>query len=109
MLYLNVKRSNSDSLPIKPTAAAATAIDCGEIILPVTPPDEFAASASTGSIPTDVAVTCCNFANKTFADVSDPVINTPIHPNTGEKNGNSAPVLASTKPSVVVIPAALTT
>ena len=37
-LCLRVKRNRSDSLPTKPVAAQATAIDCGEIILPVTPP-----------------------------------------------------------------------
>src|SRR5213080_399143 len=93
-LCLIVNRKRSDSLPASPTAAQATAIDCGEIIFPVTPPDEFAANANTGFIPMDVAVTFCRFANNTFADVSDPVMNTPIHPRKGEKNGKKVdPVL----------------
>ena len=49
-LCLMVKRNKSDSLPANPTAAQATAMDCGEIILPVTPPEALAASANTGSI-----------------------------------------------------------
>jgi hypothetical protein len=39
---LTVKRNRSDSLPTRPTAAQAMAIDCGEIILPVTPPVSWA-------------------------------------------------------------------
>ena len=47
---VNLKRS--DSFPTRPTAAAPMAIDCGEIILPVTPPDAFALTVTTGSTPT---------------------------------------------------------
>src|SRR6478735_207077 len=36
-------------------------------------------------------------------------MNTPSHPSSGEKTGNSAPVPASARPSVVVIPDALLT
>ena len=108
-LCFKVKRSSSDSLPARPTAAQATAIDCGDIIFPVTPPLELAAIARTGSIPTDIEVTFCRFPNIKLADVSDPVINTPSHPNTGEKNGNKAPVLAKVIPSVVDIPEAFVT
>ncbi len=52
-LCLKVNRNNSDSFPTNPTEAAPTAIDCGEIILPVTPPEAFAATVITGSIPTE--------------------------------------------------------
>ena len=47
-LCFKVKRNSSDSLPAKPTAAQATAMDCGEIIFPVTPPEEFVATARSG-------------------------------------------------------------
>src|SRR3954467_10580667 len=98
-LCLIVKRNKSDSFPARPTAAQATAIDCGEIIFPVTPPEELAARASTGSIPTEVAVIFCRLPNNKFAEVSEPVINTPSQPRKGEKNGNSnEPVLASVIP-----------
>lgn len=109
-LCLIVKRNNSDSLPASPTAAQATAIDCGEIIFPVTPPDEFAAKASTGFIPIDSAVTFWRLANNTLLDVSEPVMNTPSQPRKGAKNGNrTEPVFASAKPSVVLIPEAFVT
>ena len=45
-LCLTVKRNSSDSLPTRPVAAHATAIDCGEIIFAVTPPVVFAATTS---------------------------------------------------------------
>ncbi len=41
--YFKVNLNKSDSLPTNPTAAQAIAILCGEIILPTTPPTEFAA------------------------------------------------------------------
>ena len=108
-LCFTVKRSKSDSFPANPTAAQATAMDCGEIILPVTPPEEFAASARSGSIPIDVAVIFCKLPNNKLADVSDPVIKTPSQPSTGEKKGNNAPVLANSRPKVVLIPEAFVT
>ena len=37
--------------PTNPTAAQAIAIDCGEIILPVTPPLVLAATNNTSGIP----------------------------------------------------------
>jgi hypothetical protein len=66
----NLKRNRSTSFPAKPTAALATAMDCGEIILPVIPPEELAAIANTGSIPTEIALIICKFPNSKFADVS---------------------------------------
>ena len=101
--------SNSGSLPTNPTAAAATAIDCGEIILPTTPPDALAATANSGSIPTLLAVTCCNLANSKLADVSEPVMNTQIHPRAGDKTLNAAPVAAKAYPKVLDIPDAFIT
>ena len=55
-LCLTVNLNKSDSLPIRPTAAAPTAIDCGEIILPVTPPDALALTVTSGSNPNVSAV-----------------------------------------------------
>lgn len=51
ILCFTVKRNKSDSLPTRPTAAQAIAIDCGEIILPVTPPLVFAATSNTSGTP----------------------------------------------------------
>ena len=50
--------NKSDSLPTNPTAAQAIAILCGEIILPTTPPTEFAARNNVSLIPSSCAVTC---------------------------------------------------
>ena len=105
-LCLTVNLSKSDSLPTSPTAAAATAIDCGEIILPTTPPDALAATATNGSIPTPLAVTCCSLPNSKLADVSDPVMNTPIQPSAGDSTKNAFPVAAKADPKVFDIPEA---
>ena len=75
-------------------------MDCGEIILPVTPPVVLAATAKVGSKPKWLAVLACKEPNKAFEEVSEPVKNTPNHPKNGEKNGNKAPVPAKTKAKV---------
>lgn len=86
-LCLKVNRKRSDSLPTRPTAAAPTAIDWGEIILPVTPPVALALTVTKGSNPKVSAVCACSFPNNAFADVSEPVRKTPNQPNIGEKMG----------------------
>src|SRR5678815_2037235 len=88
-LCLTVNLKSSDSFPTKCPAAAATAIDCGEIILPTTPPDTLAATVTTGSTPMDVAVAAWSFPNNALAEVSEPVIKTPNHPSIGAKKGNN--------------------
>src|ERR1700754_2457200 len=107
-LCFTVNRKRSDSLPTNPPAAAATAIDCGEIILPTTPPEQLAATVTTGGTWIWVDVTYCSLANKAFEAVSEPVMNPPSQPNTGAKNGNKGPVLASNKAMVVVMPESFT-
>ena len=103
-LCFTVKRNNSDSFPTRPTAAAPMAMDCGEIILPVTPPDALALTVTTGSTPRVSAVVACSLQNNAFDEVSEPVRNTPSHPSTGEKNGNRNPVLANATAMVVDMP-----
>src|SRR3989338_8963391 len=103
-LCLRVKRNRSDSLPTRPVAAQATAIDCGEIILPVTPPLVLAATSKVGSTPIWCAVVACSELNRALDEVSEPVRNTPSQPRNGEKNGNSTPVPASTKARVEDMP-----
>ena len=71
-LCLTVKRNRSDSLPARPTAAQAMAMDWGEIILPVTPPVVLAATVSTGDRPSWLAVVACSAPNKALAEVSEP-------------------------------------
>ena len=83
----------------KTNRAQAIAIDCGEIILPVTPPVVFLQREAL-QIRRLVAVMACKFENSAFADVSDPVRNTPIQPKNGEKNGNSPPVPANANANV---------
>ena len=84
-----------------PVAAQATAIDCGEIILPVTPPLVFAATSRVSETLICCAVVDCSEPNRAFEEVSEPVRNTPSQPRNGEKNGNITPVPASTSASVV--------
>src|SRR6476620_903238 len=103
-LCFTVKRKRSASFPMRPTAAAPIDIDCGEIILPVTPPLAFAATVTTGSTPIALAEVCCILQKKAFDEVSEPVRNTPNQPRMGEKKGKRIPVLASAVPIVVDIP-----
>src|SRR5688500_17114464 len=103
-LCFTVNLNKSDSFPTRPTAAAPIAIDCGEIIFPVTPPEAFALTVTTGSTPRASADVDFNLQNKALEDVSDPVRNTPSHPRMGEKKGNRAPVPASAIAMVIDIP-----
>ena len=89
--YLIVLRKISVSLPTRPVAAQAIAIDWGEISLPATPPKMLAEVVSTGFRPVWVAVTCCSLPNKAEDDVTEPVKNTPNQPIAGEKIGNNLP------------------
>ncbi|MNG21592.1 hypothetical protein D3C84_1059800 [compost metagenome] len=58
----------------------ATTIDCASTILPMTPPELFAAAISTGLIPNCSAVTRCKPPNSTLEAVSEPVKATPSQP-----------------------------
>src|SRR6202035_2541846 len=90
--WRTVKRKSSDSRPTRPPAAAATAIDWGEIILPTTPPLTFAETVTTGSRPMALAVVACSLPKRALEEVSDPVINPPSQPRRGEKKGRGKPV-----------------
>src|SRR5438045_667013 len=79
------------ALPGGPTAAAAMARFCGEIILPSTPPEEFAAAIRTGFSPVWWAAVTCRAPNSEFEDVSEPVTATPSQPRMGEIRANAAP------------------
>ena len=99
---VNLKRS--DSLPTIPADAHAIEIDCGEIILPQTPPVVLAVTIKVSFNPNCCAVFCCNPQKSAFDEVSEPVKNTPNQPRIGEKNGNKKPVFARTSAIVVDIP-----
>ena len=57
------------------------------IILPITPPELFAAAISVGLRPSCSAVIRCRLPNSTFDEVSEPVSATPSHPSIVPKNG----------------------
>ena len=100
ILCFRVNRKMVPSSPTRPVAAVATAMLWGEIIFPVTPPLELAATMRLGSTPICCAVVFCREPNRALEDVSEPVRNTPSQPRIGEKNGNSAPVAVKASPKV---------
>src|SRR5450830_59789 len=103
-LCFKVKRNRSDSLPTRPVAAQATAIDWGEIIFAVTPPVVLAATSKVSDTPIWCAVVFCKEQNKAFDEVSEPVRKTPSQPRNGEKNGKAAPLPASSRARVDDMP-----
>ena len=89
---------------VRPVATLATTMLWASIILPITPPELLAAAVRTGETPICSAVTFCRLPNSTFEEVSLPVSATPSQPSSGEKNGNSTPVLAKARPMVASEP-----
>ena len=87
-----------------PTAAAPMARFWGEIILPSTPPLEFAAAISIGDRSAFSAADTCSAPNSALDDVSEPVTATPSQPRIGESRANAAPAPASQLPIVIVWP-----
>src|SRR5215217_6130558 len=83
----NTKRRIVPSCPNQLVAVDATTIDWASIILPMTPPDEFAAAISTGLRPNCSEVIFCRFPKSTLDAVSDPVNATPNQPSSVPKNG----------------------
>src|SRR6202011_4165048 len=88
----NTKRRMVPSCPNQLVAVEATTIDCASIILPMTPPDEFAAPIRIGERPSCSEVIFCRLPNSTFEAVSDPVSATPTQPSKVPKKGYSTPV-----------------
>src|ERR1700744_6379090 len=84
---LNTKRRIEPSCPYQLLAVEATTIDCASIILPITPPDEFAADIRIGERFSCSDVIRCKFPNRMFEAVSDPVSATPNQPSSVPKNG----------------------
>jgi hypothetical protein len=77
-LCFKVKRNKSPSLPTSPADAVATAMGWGEIIFPVTPPVELAATVSVGSMSIWLAVIFCKLPKRALEEVSLPVRKTPV-------------------------------
>src|ERR1700709_1314968 len=92
------------SWPYQLVAVDATTIDCASIILPITPPDEFAALIRIGDRPSCSDVIFCRLPNSTFDAVSDPVSAPPSQPSSVPKNGYNTPVAAKARPSVASTP-----
>src|SRR5882757_9552388 len=92
------------SWPYQLVAVEATTIDCASIILPMTPPEEFAALIRIGEIFNCSDVIFCRFPNRMLEAVSDPVSATPNQPSSVPKNGYSTPVAAKARPSVASTP-----
>ena len=78
-------------------AEVATLMDWGEIILPVTPPTALEATASSGGMPTAVAVVRCMLEKRALEEVSESVRNTPSQPMSGAKEGKEAAGLGEGK------------
>src|SRR5258708_28396890 len=92
------------SCPNQLVAVEATTIDCASIILPITPPEEFAAAIRIGERPNCSDVIFCRFPNRMFDAVSEPVRATPSQPSNVPKKGYSTPAPAKAKPSVTSRP-----
>src|SRR3954451_6521873 len=98
------KRRIEPSWPYQLVAVEATTIDCASIILPMTPPEEFAALIRIGEIFNCSDVIFCKFPNRMLEAVSDPVSATPNQPSSVPKKGYSTPVAANARPSVASTP-----
>src|SRR6478735_4027882 len=81
------KRRMVPSCPNQFVAVEATTIDCASIILPITPPDEFAAPIRIGERPSCSEVIFCRLPNSTLEAVSEPVSATPNQPSSVPKKG----------------------
>ena len=103
-LWGRAKRNRSPSWPTMLVAAVATLMDWGEIILPVTPPEELEATASSGYMPTTSAVLRCMPQNRALEEVSEPVRNTPSQPSRGANSGKKPPVRVKAIPRVELMP-----
>src|SRR5260370_13566423 len=101
---LNTKRRIVLSCPYQLVAVEATTIDCASIILPIRPPEEWAAPISTDDSPSCSEVIFCRLPNRMFDAVSDPVSATPNQPSKVPKKGYSTPVAANARPSVASTP-----
>src|SRR5271167_334911 len=82
MLCTKVRANTTPSWPAILVTETPVAMFCGEIILPITPPDELVAANSTGSRPSCRGATTCRFPNSALPDVSLPDSMTATQPRT---------------------------
>src|SRR5215470_20029414 len=83
----NTKRRIEPSCPNQLVAVEATTIDWASIILPITPPEEFAALIRIGEMPSCSEVIFCKLPNRMLDAVSEPVSATPSQPSSAPKKG----------------------
>ena len=100
MLCLKVRASTTPSWPFKWVTETPVAMFCGEIILPITPPDELVAAMRTGFRPSCFAATTCRLPNSAFPEVSLPERNTATQPRNADSIGKKMPADATPRPSV---------
>lgn len=103
-LYFKVSFVNSASLPLSPTAAVAMAIDCGDTNFAITPPTVFAETRSVEFVAIIFPADAWIGENNVLLFTTEPVINTPIQPRIGDKNGKALPVFATASPKAIVMP-----
>lgn len=72
MLWKNTQRKMSPSCPYHSVAVLATTMLCASIILPITPPQQFAAAIKLADTPICSAEFLCRLPNSTFDEVSEP-------------------------------------
>lgn len=93
------------SYPVIAVAEVATAMLCGEIILPAVAPAVLAAASQYGLAWMELATSLWSAPNNTFEDVSLPVTKVPSVPIAGEIIGKKEPVdLTRTLAISVIIP-----
>src|SRR5207245_11218054 len=94
-LCQTTNRKMSASVPTRSVAAVATQMLCASIILPITPPVEFAVAIRIGLSPSCSAVIFCRLPNSALLAASVPVRNTPSQPRAAPRRGNEADIGAS--------------
>src|SRR5437763_16050574 len=94
----------SPSCPYHSVAVLATTMLWASIILPITPPQLFAAAINVGDSPTCVAEIFCKLPESTLEAVSDPVSATPSRPRSVTTDGLNTPVRANAKTIVASTP-----
>src|ERR1700684_1536802 len=96
---LNVLANTTPSLPLSSVVATPVEIFCGEIILPITPPDELVAAIRIGLRLSWLAATTWRLPNSALPDVSLPERNTATQPRNADTSGKNAPTDAAPRPS----------
>ena len=90
MLCTKVRAKTTPSWPAILVTETPVAMFCGEIILPITPPDELVAANRMGLRSSCRAATTCRFPNSALPDVSLPDNITATQPRKGESRTKSA-------------------